>query len=227
MVPDGVLSLPGRFPRVRLRADRAVAARDFLIEIKNVHDGTRWYLEAAAAAERCGGVSRRMGTIAREYELRAMELDEVHHGVAHHRAGRHGRRVPVAGPGPVLQRYQEYPPVVGLVAGPRAEVSAPVLALLAVAARAAAASRWRMAGARRVEDAVSFFASTLRRDLAFSIIREEAYLRVTRARRLRAHGRGRRDWAAAADGDAGGALEDAVDDFFRGLEPAFGGHERR
>ena len=134
----------------------------------------------------------------------------------------------MAGPGPVLQRYQEYPPVVGLVAGPRAEVSGPVLALIAVAARAAAASRWRLAGARRMEDAVSFFAGSLRRDLAFSILREEAYLRVTRARALRAHGRGRRAWVAAADGEGdGGALEDAVDDFFRGLEPAFGGHERR
>ena len=203
-----------------------MAARDFLIEIKNVHDGTQWYQVAAAAAERCGGVERRMGTVARAYELRAMQLDEVHHGVAHHRAGRHGRLVPVAGPGPVLQRYQESPPVVGLVAGPRAEVSAPVLALLAVAARAAAASRWRLSGARRVEDAVSFFAGTLRRDLAFSILREEAYLRVTRARQLRAHGRGRRAWMAAGDDD-GGALADAVDDFFRGLEPAFGGHERR
>ena len=36
MVPDGVLSLPGRFPRVSRRADRAVAARDFLIEIVRV-----------------------------------------------------------------------------------------------------------------------------------------------------------------------------------------------
>ena len=67
----------------------------------------------------------------------------------------------------------------------------------------------------------------MRADLAFAIIRSEAHLRVTRARRMHAHGYGPRQYAVAEDGEVGEALEDAVDDFFRGLEPRGGGHERR
>ena len=117
--------------------------------------------------------------------------------------------------------------------GPRADTSAALLALIAVAARAAAGAHWRLMGAQRAEDAQSFLAGTLRRDLAMghsevpmAVIRAEAQLRVERARRMRRWDRGERVWAAV-DVDEDDPIAEAVEDFDRGLEPAAAAHVRR
>ena len=229
IVPDGVLSLPGLFPSVTTRAQRAAALREFLAEVKNIHDDTEWYRRArvamAGGAPRGRAADLRAGAIHRDYELRAMALDRTHHGVQVAR-GADGRQVPVGGPGPVLRRLREYPPVQGLVVGPRADTSAALLTLIAVAARAAAGAHWRLMGAQRAEDAQSFLAGTLRRDLAMAVIRAEAQLRVERARRMRRWDRGERVWAAV-DVDEDDPIAEAVDDFDRGLEPAAAAHVRR
>ena len=179
----------------------------------------------AGGAPRGRAADLRAGAIHRDYELRAMALDRTHHGVQVAR-GADGRQVPVGGPGPVLRRLREYPPVQGLVVGPRADTSAALLTLIAVAARAAAGAHWRLMGAQRAEDAQSFLAGTLRRDLAMAVIRAEAQLRVERARRMRRWDRGERVWAAV-DVDEDDPIAEAVDDFDRGLEPAAAAHVRR
>ena len=82
-------------------------------------------------------------------------------------------------------------------------------------------------GARREMDARSYMVATLRRDVAFGIIASEAHLRVERADAAQSHGRAPRQWALGGGDPDAGVVGVLADDFERGLEPRYGGHERR
>ena len=100
IIPDAVFALPQPFPRAASTvAARRAALREFLIEIKNIHDGVAQYTHARSVSFRCGGAVRRASEVDREYHVSAMHLDHTHHGVQLQTVQR--RLAPVGGPGPV------------------------------------------------------------------------------------------------------------------------------
>jgi hypothetical protein len=170
VVPDAVLTLPAQFPHDRTSrrpAQMHGATRDFLLDVKNLHD----VVLPGPAGQRDGrgsAVTARAMRVHREYELAAMHLDEQHHGVVLQRGARRMLQ-PVGGPGPVQRLLQTYPRVRGLAFGPRAESNADVGCLIQYAAGRRADRDWRGMGARSASEARSYVSEHLRRTISMGV----------------------------------------------------------
>jgi len=133
--------------------------------VKTIHGGTTCYMSARAAEQQAGAVEERAWQVIGEVRRHAERLDrELHQD----------------GSTPVAARLATLGPTRGLVFGQYGEASPDVHALIAHIADREAARRWRLFGARTLEEARSMLMADVRRHIGIVAVREMARHRLHR-----------------------------------------------
>ena len=172
VVPDLEITVPmpvahtARVPAGGQRPPRVMMAeRALLWDVKTIHgDSLGYYLCPRARDEQSGAVAQRAHLVWPAYRRHAHALDSRYHP-----AGT-----------PVEDRLSSYSQTRALVVGQYAEASPDVHDLIEELARRQARAQWRLFGARREEEARSFFVATIRRRTGLFVAREMARHRLRR-----------------------------------------------
>ena len=168
-VPDGAASIELPYPVV---TDRGAAQskqkrrRQYLLEIKTLFAGGNEYLNGTRAREdQSGAVAARASHVWGDYLAKGRAADA---------------RYSPAGTTPILDRIRGFTRARALVFGNYSEASPDVHHCIAAAAAEAAKRNWRELGARRAEEAKSFYVASFRRRLGVFVAREFARHRLSR-----------------------------------------------
>jgi hypothetical protein len=173
IVPDA--SAHVSLPRVATQRGDAQAgaplpARVLLFDVKTTYGGSQWYTCARGVQDQSGAVAGRAHRVITEYRQHAARLDR--------------RYSPVDAQGvqttPIADRLASFTAPRALVFGQYCEASTDVHALLDLAATASAQARWRLLGARNMQEARGYIITAYRRRLALASAREFARHRLHR-----------------------------------------------